>query len=138
MEIDKVFHNTIMYQDLEILQDYLDTFKLDPQLTSVLKNINMLRHFGNLTKIFWIFEEILHDEAERVKQLNGVKTRNKVGFVYIKQIFYDIVELLLEATNDKKASSIDSRCVVCYENEICIKIQPCNHFVVCKSCFNRL
>ncbi len=50
MEIDKVFHNTIMYQDLEILQDYLDTFKLDPQLTSVLKNINMLRHFGNLTK----------------------------------------------------------------------------------------
>ncbi len=39
-----------MYQDLEILQDYLDTFKLDPQLTSVLKNINMLRHFGNLTK----------------------------------------------------------------------------------------
>ncbi len=35
----------------------------------------MLRHFGNLTKkSFWIFEEILHDEAERVKQLNGVKT----------------------------------------------------------------
>ncbi len=83
----------------------------------------MLRHFGNLTKnLFGFFEEILHDEAERVKQLNGVKTRNKVGFVYIKQIFYDIVELLLEATNDKKASSIDSRCVVCYENEICIKI----------------
>ncbi len=39
MEIDKVFHNTIMYQDLEILQDYLDTFKLDPQLTSVFKKI---------------------------------------------------------------------------------------------------
>ncbi len=139
MEIDKVFHNTIMYQDLEILQDYLDTFKLDPQLTSVLKKYKHASPFWKSDeKIFWIFEEILHDEAERVKQLNGVKTRNKVGFVYIKQIFYDIVELLLEATNDKKASSIDSRCVVCYENEICIKIQPCNHFVVCKSCFNRL
>lgn len=139
MEIDKVFHDTIMYQDLVILQDYLDTFKLDPQLTLVLKKYKDASPFWKSDeKSFWIFEGILHDEAERVKQLIGVKTRNKVGFVYIKQIFYDIVELLLEATNDKKALSIDSRCVVCYENEICVKIQPCNHFVVCKSCFNRL
>lgn len=136
MEIDKVFCDTIMYQDLEILQDYLDTFKLDPQVLKKYKHASPF--WKSDEKSFWIFEGILHDEAERVKQLNGVKTRNKVGFVYIKQIFYDIVELLLEATNDKKASSLDSRCVVCYENEICIKIQPCNHFVVCKSCFNRL
>ncbi len=48
----------------------------------------MLRHFGNLTKIFlWIFEEILHDEAERVKQLNGVKTRNKVGLYTLNKFF---------------------------------------------------
>ncbi len=81
MEIDKVFHNTIMYQDLEILQDYLDTFKLDPQLTSVLKKYKHASPFWKSDeKSFWIFEEILHDEAERVKQLNGVKTRNKVWF----------------------------------------------------------
>ncbi len=56
MEIDKVFHNTIMYQDLEILQDYLDTFKLDPQLTSVLKKYKHASPFWKSDeKSFWIF-----------------------------------------------------------------------------------
>ncbi len=51
-----------------------NTFKLVSAINfRFKKNINMLRHFGKSDeKSFWIFEEILHDEAERVKQLNGV------------------------------------------------------------------
>ncbi len=77
-----------MYQDLEIYKIIWIHFKLDPQLTSVLKKYKHASPFWKSDeKSFWIFEEILHDEAERVKQLNGVKTRIKSVLYTLNKFF---------------------------------------------------
>ena len=140
MEIDKIFHDTVLYQDLVTITKYLDTFGLNK--SCILEKYKMSSPFWKYDeKTFWQFEDVIHDEAERVDNLNkkfGVNTRKSVSLYYLIDIVNDVIELLLEETKDKKALSTDSRCIVCYENEICVNVGPCGHFIICQSCSNRL
>jgi hypothetical protein len=138
MEIEKSFNDTSMYQDLVAIANYLDTFGLGK--SCILEKYKTACPFWKFDeKTFWQFEEVLNYEADRIRLLNGgVKTRRAVNLDYAIYTFDSIIELLLEATTDTKAKSRDSRCVVCYENEICVTVGPCGHFIICHYCSNRL
>jgi hypothetical protein len=142
MEIEKIFQDTILYQDLVTIIEYLDTFRStdgEPKKLCILEKYKTSSPFWRYDeKTFWQFERVVNDEAERIKNKIGVGTRKTIGLNYLIEMVDDVISLLLEITQDTKAASIQSRCVVCYENEICVNVGPCGHFIICQSCSNRL
>jgi hypothetical protein len=140
MDIDNIFCKTVMYKDLVDLTKFLYTFNLRCKID--MEQYKMASPFWKSDeKTFWLFEGIIHDEAERIRHLctkKRVKTRRSVELPLLLDAIDTVMEHLLKVTNDVKAKSINSRCVVCYENEICVNVGPCGHFIICQSCSNRL
>ncbi len=93
------------------------------------------QHIENIYRIYKK-HDIDYISLNRLKELEN-KIMNCLKNIKIKKQESNFnLKIVYEKSSKKKVE--DMFCVVCYENEVCIMIKPCNHLCICVRCSKKM
>jgi len=143
------YNNTLteLNQEIFFLKEALNIAKRDiinkKQIIDEYANLNYLNTNTN------VFNNIINDKIK----INSFEQENLDILNYIKNLEYHskynekdkniiINKILKLETENNKLKNINNSlskytCIICFENEKNILLQPCNHLCYCNNCFNK-